>query len=517
MSTVLRYTGNFTPPTSQFIYDLSTKYLSAIGGFTNVGSSGQSLASSPRQMTWNIQAVSPETGMITTINQGYFQLATTPIYDDIDANFETPAVGMYNMSFAGRDSSNNPVFVFGYRNDNPQLASIKITKLDVNTGAIQFGPTYDFSSGAAFEGQVYNFNQTGITVVSDHEQQGLGLSSGTVTGSIKIVGVSGNPAQHNPGSGFSLIATTLNRDTLSLGSYSVEYIKGNTVARRLTSTNPSAWIGPSEVSVPNQDQRYSTAQAAGNYANVVVRSSASGAFTVTDYRISAQLQSLGLFNAGTTNYFVNTGFTATTGSYQGGPVALIIWGINANQQVGANVLGGQMNPPSAYYSGSRMRSCVMSNTLNDGRWLMTGRQLNPGFGMSLYLQSARFVPSTITLGTTVTDTDMNIGAYAIVRGVSKNRAWLLYTQRLASQPFATDTNFSRGLWYRSIDITDNQVITLGSPVQITDPAAGNIYGMDMTAASTSIGAWTYIEAVIPQSGVPSNTLKPFMVGLRIPN
>jgi len=520
MSTVLRYTSNFTPPTAPFMYDQYTRYLSAIGGFTNLASQGQSLSNSRRTMTWNIQAVSPETGVITTINQGYYPLTTTPVYDNVDINFETPTTGMYNMSYAGRDSANNPVFVYGFRADDPSYASIRLTKLDVATGAIQFGPTYSFSSNAVFQGTTYNFNQTGITVLSDQEQSNVGAAGGTATSVLRIAGVSGLTDQHNPGSGITLISTTLDRDQLTLSGNSTSYITGSTVARRLTSTNPTAYIGPPEVSVAYQtggntgsgsSWTYSTAQKAGNYANVVIRSTQTNtAYTATDYRISSQVQTMGLFN----NYVVTTGFSvAVSGGDPGGPYALVtqVGGVGV---LAARVLLPMPVPPST--TGTRMRSCVMSNTLNDGRWLMAGRQLNPGFGMTLYLQSGRFVPNTITLGTGINDIAMNIGAFAIVRGVSKNRAWLLYTQRAATGSSA-DTNYSRGLWYRSIDISDNQAITLGSPVQITDPATGNIYGMDMTAASTSIGAWTYIEAVIPQGGVPSNQVKPFMVGLRIPN
>ena len=115
--------------------------------------------------------------------------------------------------------------------------------------------------------------------------------------------------------------------------------------------------------------------------------------------------------------------------------------------------------------------------------------------------------------------DFRMGAFAIVQGAVPTTAWILYTQDVTvtgNSTFGISTGTRLGLWYRRINIDSSNNITWGVPVQVTDPAAGAIYGRDIVAQSISIGAWTYIYAVLAGPGQSQSTV-PYIVSLRIPN
>lgn len=552
---VARYTSTFTAPTQPFIWDPLTEYLNSLGGFNSIMDGGASLSLTRRAMTWSLQAQTPESGQITTFDQFYWPNYTIiqPFLPNDDINFEICPFGMYNASYAGRDLNNNPVFLYACRSDEVDFASLRVTKVDVGTGEILNGFTYNFPSNAFVGGSQAQFHKPGMTVVTDQEQANLGISTGTTSTQVRVVGVAGTssansyPSSYNPGSGITLIQTTLNRDDLTvLGSIST-YINGgnvttgtpNTVARITTAGSPLSWVGPTEASIVRAGNTFSYVTTAiyppSQSSQTKVRLQNSSTSITTTQTISHCMQSAGLYG----NVVLTTGIDSIAPNYPNGapnnPDYGKVWVRTTDGTTTAATYallpGNSFQSSNVYQTSDRVRMCMMSNTTTDGRWLLTGRKNtqvgNVNNKIDLYLQAGRYT-GAITLGTTLQDPStglgtgsfaVRVGAFAIVRGSSQNRAWMLYTQGVSdtNQYTGADTNYSKGLWYRSIDISDSLVVTLGTPVQITDPATGNIYGMDMAATSTSIGAWTYIYALIPQGGNPTIVLKPYEVSLRIPN
>jgi len=111
---------------------------------------------------------------------------------------------------------------------------------------------------------------------------------------------------------------------------------------------------------------------------------------------------------------------------------------------------------------------------------------------------------------------LRVGGFDIVPGATKNKAWFVFNKEFTTNGSSTgqSNNTAAGLWYMGINISDSYSITFDTAVQVIDPdQSGAIYTPSLSAQSVSIGAYTYIYAVVGSS----SSDQPYPVALKIPN
>jgi hypothetical protein len=512
-SKMARYTSNFVPPSLRFINDNFTLFLHQFDVSLNPGSpvddyQMQPLSAFRRKFTWTLTSPSPSTPQ--TIQQDYYQALFNPSFALMDVNYVAPVnVGMYRHAFAGRDSANNPVFVYGFKNDFDQL-SLRVNKMDVFTGAVIPGPVNVISTDTIT-------NPT-IQVISNNE--GMNLRQNLMANTVPI-------------------GVTNGSNRVFFGNISLENgaftMTGNV-------TSPQANITQSVV---YNYKSFSSANIIGIYTANVIASvfdnrampSNTGNTYATNANIVLDINMVGWPGASLDRVIkVSTGLGLDfVPRYQ-----LTLASNTTNPNAGNFGSGNMFANVTAGVSGQyRVRSISISQDRVDGNFVKENRSLwclrsrnQPGtvsekiwlyFRAGMFRDTGIFPFATLGLERTVITGNaspqlvpLRVGGFDIVPGATSGKAWLVYNRETTAS--GTDsgegTGAAAGFWYQGINIADDYSITFDLPVQVIDPAvSGNIYKPSLTAQSHVIGAFTYLHVVVGNA----SSDQPFEIGLRVPN
>jgi hypothetical protein len=506
-SRIARYTANFTPPTRPFINDAFTVYLHQFNtALATDDASLAPLATGRNQLTWRLGHVE---GTPTVLSQAYYAQFSDPLYAALDVNYVVPSQGRYRVAYAGRDSLNNPVFVYGFRDDSNGLTT-KVDKLNVDTGDIIPGPNQQLSAATPF---------SPVQVMTNNENVNLRESAITVNVPIAI------SATNN------CLTGNIN---LESGYITLTANVGN-LQTNITEIMPYNFKGPNSVVFFGCATANATASVFDNF----VQPTNTGTTKATNTLITSELNMIafpgltqnrviklacGLQPSGAFSYrpqynltLISNSTSPSTGNYGSGAMFPSLTGNDpANKYKVRSISINQDRVSTNYDADNRFLWCVRNReylgTINE-RIYFYFRAGRCDDAASPYMA---FGPEkSMYTGPTSPQTDpinVRVGGFDIVPGATKNKAWMLYNKEFTTS--GQSNNTAAGLWYMGINISDSYVITFDNPVQYIDPSvSGAIYRPSLTAQSATIGGYTYIYAIVGSVA----SAQPYPVAIRIPN
>ena len=505
VSKTARYTENFTPPASLYFNDSDTIYLHQFN--VTLAQDDNTLPQfngAVKQLTWSI--TNPNGVEFGPLSQTYYPQFTNPIWEALDVNYVVPASGKYRVAYAGRDLANNPMFVYGFKDDSNGL-TVKANKLNVATGNIIYGPNQQLSTSTPASTVSVITNNEGVNLRESLIQTDVPIAitstnnclTGTINlenGSIVLTGtVSTGQAStvettlynyKSLESPVFLGVATANVTASVFDNASMPY---NTNTTKATNTNIATEL--SIVGFPGVSQNRVLKLATGLQPSTFVpRYNLTVTAGVTD-------PSSGNFGAGLMMPSLTAG---AAGQYK-------IRSISINQD--------RSDPVSVNYNNdNRFLWCVRNRyqigTINEQIYLLfrSGRLDDAGYPyMALGQEISMY---------TDPNNPLRVGGFDIVPGATKNKAWFVFNKEFTTNGSSTgqSNNTAAGLWYMGINISDSYSITFDTAVQVIDPdQSGAIYTPSLSAQSVSIGAYTYIYAVVGSS----SSDQPYPVALKIPN
>lgn len=515
LSSTIRYTEDFDVPEYLFINDPNTLYLHQFNATLATDDYAlPTVSTASKVFTWTVK--NPLGNVIGSTTQNYYPVLRNPVFTEGDINFTPESGKQARIGYAGRTADNNPIWMFPFKSDTGNIV-MKVNQVDVATGNVIIGPTHDF--GVSSPGSTYLYK-----ALSQFDSGGYAQTDNGNTANVWITDLYSSAAYNTQTGVFNQDY----EDATITGEAQV--FIGNTTSSTTSSGSASIEYA-SALAYRGSNVVYAVVNAVNVDGNSVQRNNGNAITTLANANFIDNINILGFSNASyaTTLRFgtaYRTSPVKPTASYQ-------IDCVNSagTQYSYTNDISGSWgsNSPNGYQG--RIKGCNRSTALS---YAMLGLRVYPyttldpnGDYQYLCYNFGNITASTTPrLSSTVeayvlprpgqSEFNHRIGAYAVVSGSTSSRVWMLYTidQEVSggSTTFGPTSNTSKGLYYRSIDITSSS-ITWGTPVQVTDPAEGAIYGTDMTASSQTIGSYTYIYAILASS----SSTQPYTVSLRIPN
>ena len=553
-SRVVRYTANFTPPSRSFINDFYTVYLHQFNAtLAQDDASFPQMSSTARVLTWNI--TNPIGGNMATLAQNYYPVLINPVFTLGDINFQSTESRKSRIAYAGVDSSNNPIFVYGFRADDGNI-KIKINKVDNATGNVIIGPTESITVSSVgnpdlpvqcigeFEeggyGTADNKTSANVWIGTQLSSSGAGLWRANINQEYTTPTLSGQPVVINSLTNISLPGqSNLQEYSMGLTRTSQARIGSQAGANVMT---PVSILTTSSAPANGFITLTSTICYGSTGTSVddgtVSRASRRGASVVGFGPLTAlnNLWGSGQYSAPIVsiatsatsirrpNYEYSLGLNTSTSPVVSATLPIEIEGGEAfgrSQLIALNGATSSVFGNNNFLYGLRRRYGILDTANEYIQFQLQAGRINQNYGPAQQNSGAVTFGTYQNLLTRPGQTvfPIRLGAWAIVQGYANTRAWMLYTQDITTTgdpTFGPSSGTSQGLWYRSIDMDSSNNITWGTPVQITDPAEGAIYGQDVVAQSTSIGAYTYIYAVLAGPAQGQN-VTPYIISLRIPN
>jgi hypothetical protein len=541
-----RYTSEFTPPTYPLTNDYDTAFLSNFinGSVIDDYALPTFSSASNKQFTWNFYA---ETGnatsnAIATTTQNYYPVLRNPVFELGDINFQSTDERQSRIAYAGVDISNNPIFVYGFRGDDGNI-KIKVNKVENATGNVVVGPTVNITSGSVgnpelpvqcisdFEQSGYdkldNGNTANVYIGTQFSSSGASLYKVNLNQQYSDPTLSGEPVVINSQTTYAVpvASGSLTEYALGLAQTSKDYrnIGGNVFIPMSITTNGTTSLAAygNTTSIVTGGEVTATGKSGLSIVGFVP-TQASSAYGANVYKAPVMSFALNATSSNYPAYEMSLGYQTKTSPVETGPFLSSGGGSNAIGRLQAIALNGSNSSIYGYnkfLAAIRRRYSAGTSSEYVQFHIVAGR-INQNFGPTAAGDSVQFgTEQYLNTRPGQTVFDIRLGAWAIVQGSAPTRAWMLYTQDVTTDgntTFGISTGTSKGLWYRSIDIDASNNITWGVPVQVTDPALGAIYGRDIVAQSISIGAWTYIYAVMA-GPAQSQSTTPYIISLRLPN
>lgn len=485
ISSIVRYTGNFTPPTQPFYNDERTLVLANFRGGTVIDDYQLGTLVPTRSfMTWRLAW--PEPNVSVTQTQAYYPQFDDPVWTTTDINYEQDTfLWSHRLSYIGRDISNNPMFCYGFRGDSNDLV-IRVHKIDAVTGNLMIGPRTSFGG---------NLQSGRVQVISDYEGARINLNDGLMTSNCSVLG-----------SGLS--------GTITIDRYT-GYVTANSF--------PSTTVFGNSVSTFNQQSGgYFYPLAVANGSNVTVNS---GGTIRSNSRITTQVVAAG--TRSNLGHHMIFGIETDPPNTTFGPRLFNLNPALPNTTAWTSYLPFVTpgNPSGAGELTYRSTRLITLDNEVDNLGVMVCYYLIMCIGIGggnleyLYLQPFKWRNGVVTMGTaqrfptfpgspTPNTFNWRSTFWNITPGHNKSRAYIWYS--------TYNSGAGLGLYYRAIDINASQVMTIGAVNEVESPTSGKSFGADIAIQSTSIGAYTYFHAVIPVSGASTRTVPPYLLSYRIP-
>jgi hypothetical protein len=511
LSRIVRYTANFTPPTRPFFNDAWTLYLHQFNtALATDDASLPPLATGRNQFTWKLGHVD---GTPTVLSQDYYAQFTDPLYAALDVNYVVPSSGRYRVGYAGRDSANNPVFVYGFRDDSNGLTT-KVDKLDVNTGNLIYGPNQQISTATPFNTVQVITNNEGVnlreTLITSDVPISITMTNSCLTGNVNLE------------SGFITLTGNIGTGQASAVESVAYNFKGpNSVVFFGSATaNATASVFDNRLQPTNLGTVVATNALIATELNMIAFP---GLTQNRVLKLACGLQPPGAFSY-RPQYnltLVTNSTNPASGNFGAGAMMPSLTGNDpANKYKVRSIAINQDRVSTNYDADNRFLWCVRNRetlgTINESIYLFfrAGRCDDAAFPyMAFGPETSMFTGPSSPQTNPI---NVRVGGFDIVPGATKNKAWMIYNKEFTTSGGfgGVSNNTAAGLWYMGINISNSYVVTFDSPVQYIDPSvSGAIYRPSLTAQSTSIGSYTYIYAVVGSVA----SAQPYPVAIRIPN